>query len=255
MAFEDIGQGPAIVFIHGQPFNRSMWKYQIDDFSKSHRLIIPDLRGYGESEVPKNMVLLDELALDVIHLLEELKIEKAVFVGLSMGGQILFEIFRLAPGMVSGLVLAHTDARAETEEGYRTRIALSEAILEERMERFIEKRLNLFLCEETFKHKPSVVSHLKGMMRTTSPMGSAMVQRGRAERRDQTAILSAIKAPTLIVTGEEDEFTPAEVAEYMHQRILGSKLYIIKSTGHLSNMEQPLVFNNLLKDFFEQNGV
>lgn len=164
LVYEDLGKGEVIVFMHGQPFNRSMWKYQADEFSRSHRLIIPDLRGYGETDIIERITLLDELALDIVHLLEELKIEKAIFVGLSMGGQIAFELYRLVPHLFKGLVLADTDARTEDVKGYRNRIRLSNVILSEGMVKFAEERISMFMCKNTFNTKPEIVEHLRKMM-------------------------------------------------------------------------------------------
>lgn len=248
LCYDDLGEGEVLVFIHGQPFNRTMWKYQ-STFQKDFRLIIPDLRGYGESvDEPGvgGMILLDELALDIIHLLESLGISRAVFVGLSMGGQVALEIFRLKPGLFRGLVLADTDARAENEESYVSRIRLSEKIREGGMERFTDERIHLFLCPHTLEDRPVVVSHLRTMMVTTPAAGSAAVQRGRAERRDHSEALAAIDCPTLLVVGAEDGFTPVGVAEYMHQRIRDSRLVVIPDAGHIPNMEQPDLFNEAL---------
>ncbi|MGI8580955.1 MAG: alpha/beta fold hydrolase [Chitinophagaceae bacterium] len=251
MVYDDLGAGDAIVFIHGQPFNRSMWDYQSTIFSENYRLIIPDLRGYGESEVKTGVVLLDELALDIIHLLETLEINKAFFVGLSMGGQVALEIFRMKPLLFKGLVLADTDARAETEEGYTNRMTLAQTIEEYGMAKFISERINKFMCQHTFDNKPDVVTHLEKMILTTRPEGSAAAQRGRAERRDHTNILQDIFFPTLIIVGDQDEFTPIESANYMHSRIPGSELKVISQSGHIPPMEQPEEFNNVLKKFLE----
>lgn len=253
IVYDDIGEGNVIVFIHGQPFNRTMWNYQIKEFSQTHRLIIPDLRGYGESEVSDGIVLLDEISLDIIYLLEELNIDNAVFIGLSMGGQIALDIFRIAPFLFKGLVLADTDARAEDTQGYENRIALSNRILADGMEKFTAERIHLFVCVGTLLTKPEIVKHLQEMMTTTSAVGSAAVQRGRAERRDHTRALSSIDFPTLIVVGNEDNFTPILTAEYMHNRISGSKLAVIKDSGHIPNMEQSEKFNEVLVDFLNEN--
>ena len=249
MVYDDLGTGDVILFIHGQPFNRSMWNYQSKLFSEKYRLIIPDLRGYGESEVKPGVVLLDELALDIIHLLETLEIDKAFFVGLSMGGQIALEIFRLKPLLFKGLILADTDARSENEEGYNNRMTLAQRIEDYGMAKFISERINKFMCQHTFNTKPEVVTHLEEMIVTTSPEGSAAAQRGRAERRDHTIILQDICCPTLIIVGDQDAFTPIESANYMHTRIPGSEMAIISQSGHIPSMEQPDEFNLLLKKF------
>jgi len=83
--YEDQGAGTPIVFVHGHPFDHTMWKYQVPRFSSDHRLIMPDLRGYGKTEVVPGKVMMDEMALDILHLLEALQIESAVLCGLSMG--------------------------------------------------------------------------------------------------------------------------------------------------------------------------
>lgn len=252
LVYDDLGAGDVIVFIHGQPFNRSMWNYQLPVFSQTHRLIIPDLRGYGESLTTDNIVLLDELALDTIYLLEELSINKAIFVGLSMGGQIALEIYRLAPHLVKGLVLADTDARAEDEAGYINRIALSKNLLTHGMRKYATENIRNYLCENTFESKPEVVEHLTDMMINTSATGSAAVQLGRAERRDHTAMLSTINFPTLIIVGDQDVFTPVATASYMQTRIKDAKLALVTNAGHMPNMEQPDSFNQLLKDYLDR---
>lgn len=252
LTYEDLGKGDVIVFIHGQPFNRSMWNYQSQVFSKTNRLIIPDLRGYGESITTESIVLLDELALDIIYLLDELDIQKAVFVGLSMGGQIALEIYRLAPHLVKGLVLADTDARAENAVSYLNRKQLAKSLLNYGMEKYTAENIGHYLCPNTFNVKREVLDHLRHMMITTDAAGAAAVQSGRAERRDHSSILSNIDFPTLIIVGDQDEFTPVATAEYMQVRIKGSELGIIKNAGHMPNMEQPEQFNRLLKNYLDK---
>jgi len=263
MVYDDLGEGGAgeggeisewkvILLIHGQPFNRSMWDDQKALLAQNYRLIIPDLRGYGESGVTEGIVLLDELALDLMHLLDQLGIKKAVIIGLSMGGQIALEMYRWAPGLFRAIVLADTDARAEDGPGYQNRIALSNRILAEGLEKFTEERIGRFMCDTTFINKPDVVDRVKKMMKTTPAAGSAAAQRGRAERMDYTPLLGNIDFPALIVVGDKDEFTPIASADYMHQRIKGSELAIIKDSGHISNMEQPEAFNGVLRKFLHE---
>jgi pimeloyl-ACP methyl ester carboxylesterase len=249
LVYDDLGQGEVIVFIHGQPFNRSMWKYQTEVFAKTHRLIIPDLRNYGESDVIKGKVLLDELALDIIHLLEALNIKQAIFAGLSMGGQIVFEIFRLRPELFKGMILADTDARAETEEGYLNRMNLSDKMEAEGMKSFTDERIHLFVGKQVLEENGAILNHLRNMMEQTSPAGSAAVQRGRAERRDHSEILPAIQCPVLIIVGAEDGFTPVATSVYIHQLIPDSQLAIIENSGHIPNMEQTERFNKVVIDF------
>jgi 3-oxoadipate enol-lactonase len=251
LAYDDLGKGDVILLIHGQPFNRSMWNYQLDILSRDHRLIIPDLRGYGDSGITERMVLLDELALDLIHLLNVLNINKVHVIGLSMGGQVALELLALRPGLFRSIVLADTEARAEDEVGYQNRLTLSKKILDDGMEKFTTERINQFLCRSTFAHKPAIVEHVRKMMVTTNAKGASAVQRGRAERLDYTPLLEKIDFPALIIVGDQDEFTPVASAAYMHKRIKNSKLAIIADCGHISNMENTDDFNGHLTAFYQ----
>lgn len=252
MVFDEVGAGEAILLIHGQPFNRSMWDDQKEMLAKNYRLIIPDLRGYGETGQGKDIILLDELALDLLHLLDHLSIKKAVVISLSMGGQIALEMYTWAPDLFSAIIFANTEARAENEAGYQNRIELSKRILSGGMEKFTNERIRHFMCTNTFTHKPEVVSRVEKMMKTTPAAGSSAVQRGRAERRDYTHLLEKIDFPVLIIVGDKDEFTPLESSTYIHQRIKGSTLAIIPDCGHISNMEQPEAFNKVISKFLSE---
>jgi 3-oxoadipate enol-lactonase len=249
MVYDDLGKGEVILLIHGQPFNRSMWDDQKEILFPNYRLIIPDLRGYGESGLSEGMILLDELALDLLHLLDHLEIQKTIVISLSMGGQIALEMFNWGPGIFKALILADTDARAEDEKGYQNRLALSKSIAAGGMGKFTNERIGHFMCENTFTHKPEVIARVEKMMKSTPAAGASAVQRGRAERRDYTPLLGKINFPVLIVVGDRDEFTPLASAEYMHQRIRRSALAVIPDSGHISNMEQPEAFNQVLLKF------
>lgn len=251
VVYDDHGSGEPIVFIHGQPFNRSMWDQQVAGFKTGYRLIVPDLRGYGESDIPSGITLLDELALDIIHLLEVLQITKATFVGLSMGGQVVFELYRLAPQLFHALVLADTDAKAESAQSYQARLQLSQDLLEKGMQFYTDQHLHQFLGKTTMAEKPGVVAHLRHMMVTSNPLGASLVQRGRAERRDHTMMLPDIHCPVLIIVGEEDGFTPVAVAKGMQECIKHVQLIVIKDASHMPNMEQPEIFNRHLELFLQ----
>jgi 3-oxoadipate enol-lactonase len=252
IVYDEFGKGEVILLIHGQPFNRSMWDDQKELLAENFRVIIPDLRGYGESGVTEGIVLLDDLALDLLHLLDHIGVKRAVVIGLSMGGQIALEIYRLAPALFRAIVLADTDARAEDEQGYQNRITLANRILADGMEIFAQERITHFICDNTFSNKPDVAAKLKKMIVTTSAAGSAAVQRGRAEREDYTPLLEKMDLPALIIVGDQDKFTPISSSEYMSQRIKNSTLAVIENCGHISNMEQPEAFNRVLEKFLTE---
>lgn len=251
LVYDDKGEGRVIVFVHGQPFNRSMWQYQQGLAGEGYRLIIPDLRGYGESGIPEKITLLDEIALDIIDLLEVLHIKKAIFAGLSMGGQILFDLYRLAPQLFEGMVVCDTTARPETEQSYTERLDLCRKMLGEGMKQYTQEVIHDFLHPHTFTTRPDVVAHLTQMMETTSPVGAAAVQRGRAERKDHLPVLGSISCPALVVVGRDDVFTPVSLATEMQEHIPQSMLAVIDNASHMPNMEQPEVFNRHLLHFLK----
>jgi pimeloyl-ACP methyl ester carboxylesterase len=248
LAYDDVGKGRPFVFIHGHPFNRSMWHPQVDHFRDRYRLILPDLRGYGDTEVSIPKVRLDEMALDIVYLLDELGIDKAVFCGLSMGGQILLDLYRLFPQRVMALIIADSDAREDTPEFREWRLQTAEEILEKGMVRHTEESIHRYIAATSMAN-PNVYDHLYKMMSGTRPEGAAAAHRGRAGRRDHTGTLASIDVPVLIVVGSEDSFTPLPVARIMSDNIPGARLVCIEGAGHLPNMEAPEQFNKAVDDF------
>ena len=254
IAYDDLGSGEPIVFIHGHPFNSSMWKYQTEHFAQNYRLILPDLRGYGETDLSGPKIMLDEMALDIAYLLDELNIEKAIFCGLSMGGQILLDFYRLFPERVKAIIIADSDARAESPESYQLRIGLAELISKEGIKKYTDDHILHYLAPVS-RNNQEVYQHLYQMMTETSDEGAAAAHRGRAERRDHLSILSGIEVPALIVVGAEDYFTPLPIAKLMSDRIPLATLVCIPETGHLPNMEAPELFNAAVEDFLNQVNI
>lgn len=248
LAYDDIGQGQPVVFIHGHPFNRSMWDPQVGHFRDRYRLILPDLRGYGQTDVTTPRVMLDEMALDIVHLLDQLDIGKAIFCGLSMGGQIVFDLYRLFPQKVQALIIVDSDARGETPESRQQRLAKAEDILRKGMEQHTAETIHHYIAAPSMT-SPEVYEPLYRMMSGTRPEGAAAAHRGRADRRDHTPILQTIGVPALIVVGSEDFFTPLPIARIISDAIPGAQLAVIDGAGHLPNMEKPAVFNRIVEDF------
>jgi pimeloyl-ACP methyl ester carboxylesterase len=251
MGYEDTGVGVPLVFIHGHPFDRSMWREQTAAFDSKYRIIAPDLRGYGESEAVADKTMLEEFARDVAALLDELKIDKIILCGLSMGGQILFEFYRLFPQRVRALVLADTFAQLDDEERKQARYDTAERLLRDGMHDYAEEVLPKMIAPDTIEKQPAVASHVLSMMRCTSPKGAAAALRGRAERSDYTPLLSQINVPTLIIVGSHDEFTPISDAEFMRDRIRGSKMAVVEGAGHMPNLENPVEFNRVFEEFLK----
>lgn len=253
IAYDDFGHGQALVFVHGQPFNRTMWRYQSAYFDKNYRLIIPDLRGYGETSASDDKVLLDEMALDLAHLLDELLIKEAIFCGVSMGGQIILDFYRLFPHRVKALIIADSDARSESKESYQKRMLLAETLIADGMKKYTDEHIDQYIGSKTKERNSEMYRHLYEMMSTTNAQAAAAAQKGRAHRRDHLPILSSLDIPVLIIVGAEDYFTPLPVAEMMSKNIPGAQLVIIEEAGHLPGMESPQSFNMAVEKFLTAN--
>ena len=249
LAYTDLGAGPPIVLIHGYPFNRSLWTEQAEVLRSRHRVVAPDLRGFGESDSSEGTATMSRMADDIASLMDALEIERAVIAGLSMGGYVALAFARMFPARVGALVLADTRAQADTEEGKQTRSQQAEKALSEGMAGIADAMLPKLLTPETVSKRPELVKRVRDMMLKTKPEGAAAALLGMAERDDQTEFISTIQAPALIIVGREDAITPVADSEKMQSRIEGSRLVVIENAGHVSNLEQTEQFNDALLGF------
>lgn len=251
LAYAEAGSGPAVVFLHGFPFDRSMWSGQVERLSASFRVVAPDLRGHGETTITREPATMEEMAEDIVALLDELNVPRAVVCGLSMGGYVALALYRAHPSRVRALVLADTRAKADDEGARRTREENAQRALAEGMEPIVEAMLPKLLSERTRVQEPEVVARLREMMSRVVPVGAAAALRGMALRRDQTDLLPKIDVPVLVVVGSEDVVTPPSESESMHALVEGSRLQVIEGAGHVSNLERPEEFDRALAEFLE----
>ncbi|GAB2856364.1 alpha/beta fold hydrolase [Actinoallomurus bryophytorum] len=254
IAYDDEGSAgaPVVVLVHGHPFDRSMWRPQVERLVEAgRRVIVPDLRGYGESAVVPGKTPLAAFAHDIIELLDQLGVERFALGGLSMGGQIVMELHRQVADRIRGLLLADTAPWPETPDGRRTRNEVADRLLREGMRPYAEEVLPKMVAPATIERLPAVAEHVLGMMLGTSPEGAAAALRGRAERPDYAESLSRAKVPALIVVGSEDEYTPVDDARQMHELIPDSTLVVVDGAGHMPNLECPEAFDQALLAFLD----
>lgn len=249
IAYDDVGSGQCVVLLHGYPFDRSLWGEQVEVLSKDHRVIVPDLRGHGESAVTPGPATMELMAKDVAGLLQTLDISQATIGGLSMGGYVALAFYRMFPERVRSLILASTRAQGDSDDAKQNRKQQEEKALREGMEGIADGLLPKLLTPDTVAKSPEVVKQLRGMMANTDPKGAAAALQGMAIRQDQTKFLSSITVPTLILVGDEDVITPMADAELMHREIPGSRLEIIAGAGHVLNLERPEEFNAAIVEF------
>jgi pimeloyl-ACP methyl ester carboxylesterase len=249
MAYTDSGAGPPVVLLHGYPFNRSLWTEQIEELSEAHRVVVPDLRGFGESDSFVNVATMDRMAQDVVLLMDALGISTAAVGGLSMGGYVALAFYRQFSPRVKSLIVSDTRSQADTEEGKQTREKQARQILAEGMAGIVDSMLPKLLTPETVSKRPELVKRIRDMMLKTKPTGASAALLGMAARSDQTELLARIAVPTLILVGRDDAITPVEDSEKMHRKIKGSSLVVIENAGHVSNLERVDEFNKNLIQF------
>jgi 3-oxoadipate enol-lactonase len=248
--FNDIGNGCAVVFLHGFPFNRSMWCEQIEFLTaRGDSCVAPDLRGLGENKSYGEIATMADMARDVAALMDELKIDRAAICGLSMGSYVAFEFTHLFSSRVSALILAGARAQGADAAEKESRQHQAQRMLTAGMSPVAEAMLPKLLAPRTLAEKPEVVARVREMILSTNVSGAAAAQRGMAARRDYSDDLARIDVPTLVIAGRDDGVrTPAD-AEFMNHNIKDSRLEIINDAGHLMNMEQPEIFNRALLAF------
>jgi 3-oxoadipate enol-lactonase len=250
LAYEVSGKGVPVVLLHGFPFNRTLWRKQVEALRERYNVVTVDLRGHGETpalaDAPATM---EAMAEDVAALLDELGIERVVLGGLSMGGYVALAFYRLFPGRVRALILADTRPHADTDEARLNREETATRALREGMSTIADAMLPKLLAPATHAAEPQIVRRVSDMILQTDPQGAAAALRGMAVRRDQTKLLGEIKCPVLIIVGSLDAITPPADAEFMHREISGSRLEVIAGAGHVSNLERPAEFNRALEKF------
>ena len=249
LAFNDQGAGVPLVFIHAFPLNRTMWAEQERALSSQFRVVTIDLRGHGESDAPLWHYTLDQAADDVCSLLDHLSIRQAVLIGLSMGGYVLFAFYRKYAARVSGLVLADTRAQADTVEGKQARFEMAQIAYRQGAGAVADLMIPKLLSPATIQTRPELVQRVRTMIEGNQVSGIAGDLMAMAERPDSQPLLAQISCPTQIIVGERDLPTPPSDAKLMAARIPTARLAIIPGVAHLSNLEQPDLFNDTVRSF------
>ncbi len=253
LAHLDQGTGRAVVFLHGFPLSRAMWREQISGIGSSCRFIAPDLRGHGDSPTPDGAYTMDEMADDVVELLDALHVaEPIVLGGLSMGGYVAFSILARYPSRVRGLVLMDTRASADTPEAARDREASAQAVLDANSaDAVVAKMLPRLFAKSTLEEHPERVEPLRALMEKSPPRGVAGALRGMALRPDRRPMLGHISIPTLVLAGEDDVITPPDEMKDMAGAIPNSRFVVIPKAGHLAPYENPAAANTAILEFLK----
>jgi len=252
IAYRVLGEGPPVVLLHPFPANHEFWLPLAEALSTRYRVILPDMRGHGDSGIGDGPATMEKHAADIARVMDDAEIGRAPLVGVSIGGYALFEFWRRSRERIAALCLCNTKAPADAAEARAGRLQAANDVIERGTEPFFQSMVPRLLGKNTCEARPDLVEGALRMMRKMSPEDVAQVQRGMAARPDSVDTLKTINVPTLIVTGDEDILTGVNEADLMRQHISDSQLRVIPKAGHYSAWEQPEEAGKLLRQFLER---
>jgi pimeloyl-ACP methyl ester carboxylesterase len=243
-------KGQPVVLLHAFPMSSAMWRPQLDAL-KPFRVIALNLRGFGSTPLVAPWFV-EHTVDDLFETLSSLSIQKAVLVGLSMGGYVALRALEKNPSCAKALVLCDTRPEGDTNENKVRRAGSVDSIRARGVGPFLEQFLNDALAPNTKTEKPKVFDFLKSTGARSSPDSVLAALSALAARGDMTASLAGIKVPTAILVGAHDKIAPQATAEAMRSRIPGAVLHVIPNAGHFSNAENPEAFNEALVAFLSR---
>ena len=233
IAYERRGQGMPLVLVHGYPLDHTIWEPLLPMLEKEFDLILPDLRGFGQSDAAKTNYYMSDFAADVAGLLDRLDIEKAAITGHSMGGYVALTFAHAYPRRTLGLGLVSSQALADTPENKAARYQQAENILAHGV-REVAEGMPLKLTAN-----PALQVRLKELILRQSPDGLAGALRAMAERADSTPFLPGFDFPVSIVHGLADALIPIERARAVQAAVKKGYLVEIEGAGHMPMLEAP----------------
>lgn len=252
IVYEVLGDGPPLVLLHPFPAHHGFWLPAAQALLSRYRVILPDLRAHGDSEAGEGPATMEKHMVDVARVCDDAGVKRAIFGGVSIGGYILFELFRRDPERIVGLILSCTRPQTDSSEGRNARLKAAEDVLERGTEWFVDLMIPKLLGQTLRDSRPDRVREMREMMLKMSPQDISQVQRGMAERPDSMATLKTINVPTLLLMGDEDPLAPPAEGELMRQQIRGSRLMVIPNAGHYAAWERSSEAGKLLRQFLDE---
>jgi 3-oxoadipate enol-lactonase len=233
IAYTRQGKGTPLVLLHGFPLDHTIWKTVIPELEKDFNLVVPDLRGFGESSIPQAPYLLSDMAEDMATLLDDLGIKEAAIVGHSMGGYVALAFAHLFPTRLLGLGLVASQVLADTPERKAGRQQEADHILAHGVTDLADS------MAEKLTTVPNIQAELRELILKQSPESAAGALRAMAERPDSTGILATLDLPVVIIHGQADRLVPIETARKAQALAMKGTLVEVEEAGHMPMMEAP----------------
>lgn len=254
LALEVVVEGdadvPPVVLVHSAGADHRMWERNLPALRDRFRVIRYDARGHGRSDVPPAPYTVDDLGTDLLAVLDTLGVASAHMVGASLGGLVALWLAVQHPDRVRGAVFAGAAARFGTPEAWDER---ADAVRRGGIEAVVDLVMHRFFSERFRREEAGVVAGFADVLRRQSPegyVGTCLALRN-ADLRDE---VSSIRAPSLVVVGDEDVSAPPADAEALRAAIPGARLLVVEGAGHLCTVERPDLFEEVAKHLNEEAG-
>ena len=256
LAYDEQGSGLPVVLIHGFPLNRRMWLPQAEVLARSGcRVICPDLAGFGESAPSAQPVTMSGYADALIGLLDRLGIDQAVFGGMSMGGYVLLNLVERYPQRLLGAMYLVTRAAADDYAGRQKRTMLATEVENGNLLAVPDAFVQVLFAPQTAQDKPWLVHDVRQWMESTPAEGIVGGLLAMRDRDDYVDRLSRLDVPSLVVGAELDMAIPPDHARALAEGLPNAELHIITGAGHMANLENPEIFNQILLKFLAKFSV
>jgi 3-oxoadipate enol-lactonase len=237
---------PTVVFLHAFPYHAGMWRGQLEALRGQARCVAYDARGMGPGATASPPFMLEHMVDDLLGLLDRLALSRVVLCGLSLGGYVALRAVQRAPERISGLLLADTQAGADSDEAKLARAQGLRALAEQGVSAFAAQQLTRQLSPHTRAERPELVAHLARLIEDSSAEGIAGNLVALSTRTDLRSALVSIHVPTSVVVGADDVITPPALVRTLSESIAGAQLFVLDRAGHLSNLEAGDEFNRVL---------
>lgn len=246
------GSGRPLLLVHGFPLDHRMWRFQIEHFSRSMKVIAPDLPGFGASTIENvDAVEMKSYADFLADLIVELQIESAVtFCGLSMGGYVGWQFLKFHPQLVDRVIMCNTRAAADDEATRRGRTLVAGQVLKHGVGEIASHMPGKLLGQKASKE---LEDELRQTIRHTHPKTIAQGHLGMSLRPDMTPLLSQIQLPSLLIGGSEDAITPSTEMQSIANLMPNAAFVDIQESGHMTPLESPSEFNQIVESFLKRS--
>ncbi len=251
----DEGSGPPVLFVHGFPLDHRMWRHQLAELVTDYRVIAPDLRGFGGSDVTDGTVTMDQFADDLDTILTQLGVEQPVVLcGLSMGGYIAWKFTRRHRARLKALIPCDTRAIADPPDAVENRKRVAATVLEHGAEPIAGAMPSNLLSPMTLEQQPELLDELRQTIAGTAPQGIAAAALGMAERPDSTQLLSSVDLPALLIVGEDDRISTVEEMRGIADAMPQAELVVVPAAGHMAPLENPGLVNTAIREFLGRSA-